>query len=289
MWLLLASLIGICIAVLLPFLLLPWYIACLVCFLLIFCPVRKSDFLRRCVLFSHLRLRMQYVALDKRGKRPAIPSEQQFVFAVAPHGPFCFSMMLTWVARNAYSPLSQGGDSVVPLVASQLLRVPLLGSIAQALGCEAVTRDNYLQHLQHGRSVALAPGGTREMRYSYLNREGKIAIVRRDNPNWLEHAYNTGVSVVPVLSVGETAGHTVFKSFSPLQRLCQRLFGYPFPILAFGTYGTVWPRKSELRLMVGDALQPQNYDSAQQLGEAYYAELEQLADLRQVELEFVAT
>lgn len=274
MWLLLAALTGIFVVFVLPFLVIDWPISVIICVVLYFSPL-KVPWVRRWGIWKDLQQRLNYEVVDAEGAAVQI-DHQQYVFAVAPHGPFCFSMMLTWIMDNPTSPLTKGRQ-VVPLVASQVLRLPLLGLLCRMFGGEAITSDNFQYHLGRGHSIAMAPGGAKEIMFCDQDSKTSLTLHKRHYSRWVEFTQINGTRIKPVLSIGENSGYRVFRSWRPLQRLSYRLTGWPFPVFNFGVLNTFWPTQGQLRLVVGEDIKPEDYSTVGDMTDAYYTELERLA------------
>jgi hypothetical protein len=285
MWMLLAGLAGTFIVFVLPFLLIDWPISAIICVVLYFNPIR-IPWLRRRTVWRKLRQRMNYEVVGADGKPPLVDQREQLVFAVAPHGAFCFSIMMTWVFDNPDSPLAQRYRTVVPLVASGLLRVPLLGLLAKMLGCESITSDNYQSHLAQHNSVAIAPGGAKEVMYCDRDDAQHITLHRRHSSRWVEYGMYNNTNIVPVLSIGETSGYRVFSSWRPLQRLSYRVAGWPFPVFNFGALYSFLPGRGHLRLVVGRKLRWNDYNTTEAMADAYYTELERLAAANNITIRY---
>jgi len=285
MWLLIASLVGIFLVFVLPFLVVDWPIAVAIAVVLYFWPFRVA-WVRRWWLWRRLRERLHYEVIDENGDRPEISPTEQLVFAVAPHGPLCFSMMLTWVFDNPDSPLVQKNREVIPMVSSQVLWVPVLGLLARLCGCQDISRDNFQTQLGRYKSIAMAPGGAREITFCDGDDATTITLHRHQRARWVEFIKYNNTNILPVLSVGEISGYRVYQSWRPLQRLSYVLTGWPFPMFFFGTLGTFWPREGRLQLVVGRKILHSDYETFEAMAEAYYAEIERLAEARGITINY---
>ena len=210
-------------------------------------PLPKFPKLGHAALGRVLRKQLHY-EIHTHGN--VLEAGGQYIFATAPHGILSFAEMLTFVLpdlQEDYFP-----RAVVPLVASQLLWIPLLGVFARLAGCQNVGHSNFVRNIKNGNSVALAPGGTKEMA---LSQDSKLRILQREG--FLRLAHAEGVKVVPLLSVGELSAHTVMRSNRKLQQRSYELLFYPLPLLFYGAWGTIWPRDNgKLDIYVGRAVDP---------------------------------
>jgi len=277
MWLALAALVGILVTCVLPFYLVTPTIAIVTAFVIIFYPF-KIPWIRRRKLWETLRQRLNYTVVSANNTEANVNREEQLVFAVAPHGPFCLSIMLTWVFETPTTSRTRRHREVIPMVAKQLLRVPLLGALCRMHGCQNISSDNFRTQLSNGKSIAMAPGGAKEAMFSDELVGNRITILRRRSYAWTTHAMFNNTNIIPVLSLGECSAYRTWRSFRPLQRLCYRLVGYPFPIFIFGAFWSFWPRSDgNVKLVVGKKIKWNAYDNPQAMADAYYAELERLA------------
>lgn len=266
MWAVFGTVLLVALCSLISYFLLPGY---WLIFLVISCvmPLPKFPKLGHYALGRVLRRRLNYqlhthsVVLEAGG---------QYIFASHPHGILSFAEMLTFVLPETEEDYF--AKNVVPLVASQLLWIPLLGIYARLAGCQNVGHSNFVRNLKNGNSVALAPGGTKEMA---LTQDQQVRILRRQG--FLRIAYHENVKVVPLLSLGELSGHSVLRSNRRLQQRCYERLFYPFPLIFYGSWGTIWPRKNgNLGIHVGRPIEPTG-KTLEAFIEEYYAVLCSLA------------
>ena len=286
MWIILAGLLGIFLTLVLPWLFLPWYIA--VTFFVVFLSWRptRSEWVRKSFVGPSLRSASGYNFQRIEGSAE-LNADGQYIFAMHPHGLFCFAEMLTFVFDSPYTPIDKFAHETVPLVASELMWMPILGHWVCALGCESVDRENMTQLLQQKKSVAITPGGVREVKYTPQCTTTQIVLLK--SLQFLKLAFaKKDVSVVPILTVGESACYTFLPSSNVVQNFFIKLVGWPFPMLAFGRWFTFLPGKnSHTTLLMGSPISPDNIDTVEEFEEMYYAELSRIAQSKNVELHFV--
>ena len=283
MWIAAALVAGLLLFLVLGLVCLPWYMALsLFCIFMSWKP-KRSEWARGWHLGGQLRVATHYTTITSHEESLNLDKRQHYMFAMHPHNVFCASELLTFIFPNTLSLFEEFTQSAVPLVASELLWLPGLGHLVAALGCESVGRDNLLAHVHAKHSVALIPGGIREMALAPRNRVDAVYIIHREG--FLRIAYENRVPVVPILSLGEHTCHRLFASFAPLQRFCIYVFGYPFPMLAFGRWLTFWPLEgSDITLVTEAPHVPEQYDSQAAFIEQYYAKLSAMADSQGVRL-----
>lgn len=283
MWIAFVSIIGFVLFFYFPLYLLPWYVSVQLVVFFAVVDVPKLNCLRSFGLWAILRFYLDYRVITLDDNPLYFDKNKSYVFATAPHGPFCLSMILTWVSKNPYSPLSKN-DDVVPLVASQLFLIPMMRFIVMALGCKSFTHDNYRTLMHCKKSVSICPGGTREM--GYCSRE-EIKLVKRKNPKWIQYAWEEKAVIVPILSPNESDGYYIFNTWAPLRDFLQKTIHYPF-VFPFGWYGTVWPkRNTKLHLHVGTFVDTSLFTSALAVEDAYYNSLNEIARKHELTLTFV--
>ena len=284
MWLILSVLLSIFLTLFLPWILVPWYVTftCFVAFMTWY--PQRSEWVRKSFLGSFLRRSVNYKAEQAAGTTD-FDTGEHYIFSLHPHGMFCFSEMLTFIFDNAYTPLGALAQETIPLVATELLWVPIIGHLACALGCQSVEREHVNRLLTEKKSVALTPGGVREVKYASHCRPGHITLLR--NTGFLKLAFSKKVSAVPILVLGESSCYRFFKSFEGLQNLSIKLVGWPFPMFALGRWGSFWPRKdSSVKLVIGNPVSPEHCENVEGFVSAYYEELGRIAASQDTELEF---
>lgn len=276
MWVLLGFIGGLFLQLVLPMLVFEWYIGGTCAIILLFLRLEKYEWVKYWGIGGILKKRLNYSVVRDPNAQIPIDSDTQYVFAFAPHGIFAFGEMLTCVLNNPSEILSRTQDAeIVPLVADLLLKIPVLGQYCQMLGCESVGPDNYRYLLRIGKSVAMTPGGTREIAYYHELSQNIVKIVHRNN--FLTYAFEENVDVIPIFTLGECDAYTTHKSPDALQRFCHKYFTYPFPMLAFGVFWSFWPKSgTSLTVVVGEVIQVGNYNNAGDFTEAYYTEIERL-------------
>ena len=143
------------------------------------------------------------------------------LYACRPHGVLATSACLTFLTgaadRRAHKP-------TLLAVHSAIFNVPVMREVALAFGCIDVSRDSIEAALCNGFSVAVLPGGVREMGAPLLPMPELPGVVK------LAHAYN--VPLVPVHFGGEQELCWVWKN-EPLLIRWMRLQTYAWIGLYF--------------------------------------------------------
>lgn len=285
MWLLLTGLVGFVLLPLLLWVALPWYIAFTLYLVLLSWKPSRSEMIRQSFLGPKLRETVQYTTVCVPDSQE-LEENAQYIFAMHPHGLFAFSEMLTFVFHNPYTALKRHAVTAIPLVATELLWLPLLGHLAAALGCESVDRENLELLLAQKRSVAITPGGVREAKHAHDCSDQHVTLRKCDA--FLKIAYAKSVAVVPMLVTGEHGCYRFLPSVDAVQNLSIRLFGWPFPLFALGRWLTFWPRRSgPLTVSFGSPVCREDAMTEEEFISCYYSELNRIAVTTNVELCYV--
>lgn len=211
---------------------------------------------------------------DPRGYYSGSRHKEQYIFAIHGHSLYCLSEMLPFVLHTRPPTGRCKTRRAVPLVSDALAGVPLIGHIAVAQGCQSVGRDNFLSNLAVGRSVAMAPGGVREVLFAAKSTGEELHIIR--NTEFLRIAFKRSVSVVPVVSIDEYKCwhfYSVPPRLRKFQQYCIGMFGWPLPMLASGWHGSFWPKSTHLTTRFCEARNPEDYNTEEDFIEAYYSGL----------------
>jgi 1-acyl-sn-glycerol-3-phosphate acyltransferase len=170
------------------------------------------------------------------------------LFACRPHGILVVSAWLSFLTgrmdRRAHRPTLLAVHSI-------LFSLPGLRELALALGCIDVGRESIERALSAGYSVALLPGGVREM----------ANLPMPKHPGIVRLAFDDQVPLVPVYFGGEDKLCWVWPSAQEprvlqwLREVCIRRLRLPFPLPFFPRFWDL-PR---LVTVVGEALCPEDY------------------------------
>lgn len=172
--------------------------------------------------------------------RPVPPGPVLFV--CRPHGILVVSAWLTFLTTNALS----SRRPVLLAIHSIVFSLPLCRELALLLGCIDVSRDSIEAALAHGYSVAVLPGGVREM--------GPPVVPLPRVPGICKVAAEYAVPIIPVFFKGEEELFAVW-AYEPfflrwVRGWCIRHLRLPFPLFWLPRF---W-RRHTLRTHVGKAL-----------------------------------
>ena len=147
--------------------------------------------------------------------------------------------------------------------------VPTVGYATILSDVIDVTRDNILHELQNHKSVALFPGGAREMTLCHPSSQ-LIPLVKRSG--FLRLAWGANVKVIPCFLFGMHDSY-----FCPLARLGKKLFD-----LACMNIPLWLPTRSSMvankqkSMVIGAPLDPTTFSSLEKFIDVYHSELESL-------------
>jgi hypothetical protein len=195
---------------------------------------RPTHALRRSAAW---RSSWRYLKLRLVRETPLPADGTRFVFGFHPHGILLMSRVVGY--GGAWEALFPGVECRV-LAASPMFKVPLVRDICLALGAVDAGRKTALRVLEHGLSVHVYPGGSKEVFLTdpadhdrlYLGRKGFVNL-----------ALCTGSSLVPVYVFSEK--HLYHRKL-PSERLRMFLLRVlKFPVLLFyGRFFTLLPLKA---------------------------------------------
>jgi 1-acyl-sn-glycerol-3-phosphate acyltransferase len=177
------------------------------------------------------------------------------IYAVAPHSIFPVSVIFQFILNAAF-------DHVTVVVTSLLFWMPIVRELACLAGCEPANTVDIVNLLDKGRSVLVTPEGMRAA--IHYNEPDGVMRVLRGIPGEcgarkgfircaLGSANHAHIRIIPVYAAGERDLYTVF-TFKWLQRKMQATYRYGWPVIAFGWWGSPWPKPLPLTLYFGDPI-----------------------------------
>eukprot|EP00904_Undaria_pinnatifida_P004885 jgi/Undpi1/1526/HiC_scaffold_11.g04916.m1 len=215
-------------------------IGCLM--LLLTAPLPANRRLTKLALWNRF---LRYFSGKAVGKLEA--GEKQSIFCLVPHGVFPFGIALSSLGRlNA-----KVFNGVRPVVASVMLRTPVVGHILHLIGAVKASPGPMDKALRQGQSLSLAPGGIGEM---FLDGDaGKEFALIKGHKGFVRRAMAHGVPLVPVYVFGNSKTFKRAPLPAVLERASRSLKASL--VLFWGRWGLPVPFKVPLTFAVGEALE----------------------------------
>jgi 1-acyl-sn-glycerol-3-phosphate acyltransferase len=199
---------------------------------------RESKSFRSLNLWNFLR---KDITIDGPGK-DLLKSKDQYIFAIHKHGLYSTAVITYFALNNKML-------HVKPVGTSALFWFPFIKELVSLAGCIPANRDDMVAELRRGSSLALAPGGIREIpgmdHREFVERNGFIKI-----------ACQQQVAVVPIYVDGEEETYKVIILFPEWAKWLLHKVYYPFGcIFAWGhPWLPFWPKTLKMRLVVGKSI-----------------------------------
>lgn len=193
-----------------------------------------------------------------------LPSNEQCIYAIHPHGVFSVSTII-------YFALNKNMVHVKPVGSSVLFLFGLIKEFCGLAGTIRANRKDIIAALQCGDSVAMCPGGLRELPGLDPQRvkEGG-GVVQREG--FVKIAKGQNVPVVPVWCSTEEAQYKVWLWSPRIQRLLLGWFYYPGFVVSWGLWWMpFWPKTNRVVLHFGKPIKAEDLTR-----EVFYKELETL-------------
>jgi len=197
-----------------------------------------------------------------------LPKSQQCIYAVYPHGVFSVSIAAAFAVNPNMLHVKPVGSSV-------LFLLPFIKEVVGLVGTIPATRKDMIAALQCGDSLAMCPGGIRELPGLDPERISKgKGFVRR--LGFIRIAMSVNVPIVPVWAEGEEELYDVWLWSPTVQSILLSLFYYPGFVVSWGRpWLRFWPKPRPLRLRVGKPIQPTDL-TEEKLAEIFYEALTEL-------------
>jgi len=201
---------------------------------------RESKAFRQSNFFEFIQkaYRMRVVYTTK------LDPHKKYMFACHPHGLIPFGWMCIFQSQFANSPLVAG--------ASIIFRLPVMRDMTLWAGGINATDSAISNAFQKGRSVALFPGGVREM---MLSKPGNDVCIVNKSRGFARLAIEHQVDIVPVFSFSEQNVYAQ-QLLGPVwfQKWLKKLFGF----YAFVPRGREWfgilPNLDRLTVVCGSPI-----------------------------------
>lgn len=214
--------------------------------------------------------RHRAVRVPPLGGAPASPLPRIAIYGCHPHGMLALSAAFTFL-------VPQRGVLLTPVrLATHSLHTALPGLRELMLwaGCVDVTEEAILSTLSYDRSVALVPGGVREM-------GAPLRPAHERSEGFLRIAHGIDCPVVPVFLGGERhvchVWHNEPRWLTRVRAWCARRHRCRFPFPTF-----FWPRWPSdvpaLETRFGEPVDPRAYKTLDAFAAAYWQELARISN-----------
>ncbi len=221
--------------------------------------------------------------LEVEGK--SINLERNYLFAVHPHHVMSLSTMLSfiWPSKDEELVLALL-KSPIPLVSDTILSIPFLGEFLKISGCRSASEVNLL--IGRNESVAVNPGGTREMGSNRHGEKKLLRIIKRTG--FLKGAMEKETPVVPVLVLGEEKCYRHFHSLDWLHVYSKPILDYPAPLISLGRGFSFFPKRTKkVTALVGQPLEAAPGETIEEFKQRYENSLKSMAESRGYRVDFI--
>lgn len=183
-------------------------------------------------------------------KSTTASGEQQYMFALHPHGSFSeFRILLDGQLLELLPGL--GGRQICWLAASVLFRLPVVRELCLWTGCVDAGRKTAEKMLKAGHCVGVIPGGEHEQ---LLTTYGEDIVYLKKRFGFIKLALRFNVPVVPCYVFGVSDLHYTTKFLLSLRLSLVKNLGIAIP-LSCGSYGLpTAPLKTPVNIVVGDPI-----------------------------------
>lgn len=161
----------------------------------------------------------------------ALKDNNPKLFIWHPHGTQTISYMIHRLCNK--SPLHPYMKNTKLAVHSVMFQIPILRELSLMIGFIPATRENIIYYLKKGVSVAIFPGGVREMDYCG-EKDNKCYLKSRKG--FIEIAKELNIDLVPVYVAGEQQFFNLNsnnKYYDILTRIISAITGYTTSLQAF--------------------------------------------------------
>lgn len=221
--------------------------------------------------FLRNRVKLSFRNLDPES------TPEPAVFACHSHGVIATPLLLAFMMYpKDTAEYASPAANVISTVSSQLWMLPLTSVVCRFLAARPVTQ--FAAYVESGASVAIAPGGTREMLLGSNDTAEVTHVVRRRG--FLDVCHAQRRAVVPILTIGNYSMYDIVQNYGieMLQWFFAYTIGYAMPIVAFGQHRTIIPKESSrVQLLALPAMRAEPDETLNQFEERYYKTLEQAA------------
>jgi len=205
----------------------------------------------------------------------------RLIFGYSPHAFIPHSA--AWLHLHADFEQLFPNRQVCTLAASIIFRIPVVREIFSFTGARSVSRSSFLKCLYEGKSVMFVPGGQSELYEHTKNINNNEIVICTKHKGFIRIAMNLAsdyqekIKIIPIVAFGEAQGvRNVFKRF--ISKKFYHYFGFPFPFIPVGIYGTPFPARQPLYFAIGKGvvIEPNTSRTIEEIHEQYYEQVRTL-------------
>jgi Diacylglycerol acyltransferase len=244
-----------------------------------FSPPSESEWFRSLSAWEWMRkiyfsITVEYPKQPERKERDE-SKRGQTIYAIAPHGVYGAGTIMYFVLNPLYLRCVAAGTRL-------LSWIPIAREVCALSGYVNAHRYLMVEQLNKKRSMVLIPEGMRGLLHIH-EKEGSLEVIeRKERPRKgfiaaaMESKHAKDISIVPVYIEGQRETYRVYFVWKWFQQRMLERFGYPWPIVAFGHWGSFWPRPVKLTVKMGKEIRLKEFQHIDQVFEAYVNELKSL-------------
>ncbi len=207
--------------------------------------LRKHPFLD--TVSNYFSIKCVIDDIDNYSEKCPKPNQiEKCIFALHPHGVFCFPLLHMLKLKGQFSKL-YSKVKTCGLVSSLVCYTPLLREISQWLGCVEATHDSAKNVIKKGFSPIIMPGGVKELMMTSPDKEYSVIKNRK---GFIEVAIVNGVPVIPVYAFGLNKTYKTSNLFQKLRIWLSHNLFISIPLF-WGKYGSCIPFQSKITLVFG--------------------------------------
>jgi len=189
------------------------------------------------------------------GMKPTYQSDQRILFVVMGNS----TNMGLFHGFGFHGSGSFEKLDLVYMLPEVLFKIPFLRDLLLWSGAVKHDKNNILNLLNKGKSIAYAPNGMKP----------KLEL---PDVGILELAHVNKIPVVPVCILDEEKRYKIFPSYKPLQKWALNRYGWPFPYLFMYRWWNK-TRPPNLRVKVGVPMDSSLYTDMEKFKEAFLGQL----------------
>ncbi|XP_065194158.1 diacylglycerol O-acyltransferase 2-like [Sycon ciliatum] len=212
---------------------------------------RRSNYCRTARMWNYFRDFFPVTLV----KTADLDPKSNYIFCYHPHGVFAVGVFANFATEATGVSEQYPGLTIWPMTMPVVFSAPVMREWLMLLGARSVTTAGCRSMLSRGpgHSIALVPGGTRDM---LVAKPGEAKTAIRKRKGFVRLALETGSPLVPVYGFGENELYDPPKSsfLRRFQTYCTEKFGMCYPFFQGDELARMLPRRKPLHTVVGASL-----------------------------------